>query len=60
MSNMITFFNEVRAELAKVTWPKREDLIGAVIIVCFLSLVFAILIGFMDALVAYAIQWLIR
>lgn len=42
------FLNEVKAEIRKITWPSREDLIGTVIIVCFLTAVFAVLLGAMD------------
>ncbi|MBU1007539.1 preprotein translocase subunit SecE [Candidatus Dependentiae bacterium] len=60
MSKIIAFFQEVRTELEKVTWPKRDDLVGAVVIVCILSLVFAAILGFMDSAITVAIHWLIR
>jgi len=60
MSKIIAFLQEVRTELAKVTWPKRDDLVGSVVIVCFLALVFAFLIGLMDAGIHFVIRWLIR
>ena len=60
MSKIIGFFQEVRAELVKITWPKREDLVGSVIIVCVLALVFAVVIGLMDAGIHTVIRWLIR
>ena len=60
MSKMVSFIREVRAELGKVTWPKRDDLVGAVIIVCLLSIAFAIVIGLMDMGVSRLVQWMIR
>lgn len=60
MSKIVTFFREVRAELEKVTWPKRDDLVGAVIIVCVLAVIFALIIGFMDAGIRVALKWLLR
>jgi preprotein translocase subunit SecE len=60
MSKMVSFLREVRAELGKVTWPKRDDLVGAVIIVCLLSIAFAIVIGLMDVVVSKFVQWMIR
>lgn len=48
MIKILTFLNEVKAEIRKVTWPSREDLIGTVIVVCFLTIVFAALLGAMD------------
>ncbi len=60
MSKIFGFFREVKMELVKVTWPKREDLVGSVIIVCFLALIFAVIIGFMDSAVSTFIRWFIR
>lgn len=60
MSKIVTFVREVKAELEKVTWPKKDDLIGSVIIVCFLALVFAAIIGAMDTVISMFIRWVIR
>lgn len=60
MNKIFTFFREVKAELEKVTWPKKEDLVGSVIIVCVLALIFALIIGLMDAGISSAIKWLMR
>lgn len=60
MSKIFSFFREVKSELEKVTWPKKEDLIGSVMIVCFLAVVFAVIIGFMDSVVHAFIKWMIR
>lgn len=60
MNKIVSFFREVKAELEKVTWPKKDDLVGAVVIVCFLAVAFAVVIGAMDAVVSKFIQWVIR
>jgi len=49
MNKVLTFINEVRGELKKVSWPGREDVVGTAIIVCFLVLIFAAVLGSMDA-----------
>lgn len=49
MIKILDFLNEVKAEIYKITWPGREELIGAIIIVCILTLVFAVILGGMDA-----------
>ena len=49
MIKILDFFNEVKAEIYKITWPGREELIGTIIIVCILTLVFAVILGGMDA-----------
>jgi preprotein translocase subunit SecE len=48
MNKIIGFLHEVKIELSKIVWPKRDDLIGASIIVCLIAIVFAIILGFMD------------
>ncbi len=50
MSKIMSFVNEVKSELKRVTWPTREELIGSTIIVCILVVVFAVILGSMDAL----------
>ena len=49
MSKIVTFLQEVRAELRKIVWPRRDDLVGSTVIVCLLALVFAVILGFMDS-----------
>ncbi len=59
MSKIVAFFNEVKNELKKVSWPNREDLIGSAIVVCILVFVFAIILGGMDAIFSLVIKRLI-
>lgn len=56
---VINFVNEVRAELKKISWPGRDELVGSTIIVCILVVVFAIILGTMDGVFNYAIKFLI-
>jgi preprotein translocase subunit SecE len=60
MTKVLSFLREVKTELGKVTWPKKDDLIGSVIIVCLLSLCFAVVLGIMDSVFSVAVRWLIR
>jgi preprotein translocase subunit SecE len=60
MNNILTFFSEVKAELKKVTWPSRDELIGSVIIVCILVAVFSVILAGMDSLFGMIIRYLIR
>jgi len=53
------FVNEVFAELKKISWPGRDELIGSTIIVCILVVIFGIILGGMDGLFNYAIKFLI-
>jgi preprotein translocase subunit SecE len=60
MNKAIAFLNEVRAELKKVTWPTQDELIGSAIIVCILVVVFAVILGCMDAVFTAFIKHVTR
>jgi preprotein translocase subunit SecE len=49
MNKIAGFFNEVKSELKRVTWPTQDELIGSTVIVCILVVVFAAILGSMDA-----------
>jgi len=53
-SRITNFFKEVRAELKKVTWPTREQVIKLTIVVVVISLVFGIYIGGLDLVLTQA------
>lgn len=44
----VTFFREVKAELTKVIWPTKEEVIRLTIIVMAVSIVIGIYIGGLD------------
>ncbi|MFO0702704.1 MAG: preprotein translocase subunit SecE [Candidatus Andersenbacteria bacterium] len=46
--NPFRYLREVREELGKVTWPKRQEVIQGTIRVILVSLVFAIVLGVVD------------
>jgi len=48
MNNIVQFLNEVRAELAKVIWPKYDDWFGSTIIMLVLVVIFATYLGLID------------
>ena len=53
------FLTEVKAEIHKITWTSREDIIGTTIIVCLLTLVFAAILGGMDVFFSFFIKKII-
>jgi preprotein translocase subunit SecE len=59
VNKIVDFFKEVRLEIEKISWPKWNDLVGSVVIVCFLSVFFAVVVGLMDFMVSYGITWVI-
>jgi preprotein translocase subunit SecE len=55
MQRIITFLKEVRAELTKVVWPTRSQLIRYTGVVIGISLFFALYLGGVDALLSWII-----
>lgn len=51
---IVKFLKEVRAELAKVTWPTRRELIGSTIVTIVVTLIISVFIGIVDRLLAIA------
>ena len=60
MSKIMGFVSEVKAELKRVTWPTREELIGSTVIVCILVVVFAIILGAMDAIFTNIVGYIVK
>lgn len=50
MKKVITFISEVRAELVKVTWPKRDEVVRLTLVVIAISAIVAIFVGVLDFL----------
>jgi preprotein translocase subunit SecE len=59
MNGVFSFISEVKAELKKVSWPQKNELIGSIIIVCLLSMVFAGILGSMDFLFNSVVKYII-
>lgn len=58
--NIMTFVNEVRVEISKMTWAKRDEFWGSVIVVCILIAFFGLVLGFFDFFFAGLIKELMR
>lgn len=48
MSKMIQFFRESKAELKKVVWPTRDDVVSSVKVVIISTIVIAVILGLLD------------
>ena len=48
MEKITKFLKEVVAELRKVTWPSKDELVGSTIVTIVVSLIVAIFIGIVD------------
>jgi len=50
MKSVVTFFSEVRSELSKVTWPKRNEVVKLTLIVFLVSGAIGVYVGGLDFL----------
>ena len=48
MSKVIQFFRESKAELKKVVWPSRDDVVSSVIVVIISTFIVAVILGLFD------------
>lgn len=56
MEKITKFLKEVNAELRKVTWPTKDELIGSTIVVIVVSLILAVFIGVVDRVLASLVR----
>jgi len=56
MNKIIQFTKDCYAELRKVVWPTREDVSSSVKVVIVSTLVFAVVLGLVDALLLVGIN----
>ena len=54
------FISEVRAEMGKVTWPTRQELMGSTGVVLMTMLILSTFIGIADFFLSHAISLAIR
>jgi preprotein translocase subunit SecE len=54
-----TFLSETRAEMRKVTWPTRDELIGSTKIVIIATFVVTLFIGVVDQILTLIIRRLL-
>ena len=56
MKDVQQFVEDVQTEMKRVTWPDREQLRNATVVVLIFSILIAIVIGLMDTL----FSWFVR
>ncbi|MCK4395795.1 preprotein translocase subunit SecE [candidate division WOR-3 bacterium] len=59
MGQIIQFLREVKIELIKVTWPKRDELLGSTTVVLILSLILSIFIGIADTIISRVVIFIL-
>lgn len=60
MKKFIQFIKDCVAELKKVVWPSREDVISSTKVVLISTVIFALVLGFVDFLFLTGIDFLFR
>ena len=50
MGKMMHFFKECGAELKKVVWPTRSDVVSSVKVVLISTIIIAVILGLLDLL----------
>lgn len=56
---LVKFLKETKAEMRKVTWPTRDELIGSTKIVIIATLVVTLFIGIVDQILTLIIRRLL-
>ncbi len=56
MESIVTYLKDVRAELGKVVWPKREEVIRLTLVVFAISAIVAGYVGGLDYLFTKALE----
>ena len=56
MGKIVQFIKESYAELRKVIWPGREDVISSVKVVIISTVIIAAVLGLMDVLLLLGVQ----
>ncbi len=60
MQKIIQFFKDSYAELGKVVWPSRDDVIASTKVVVASTVVMALVLGFIDFLLVAGIEVIFR
>lgn len=56
MNKILNFFKESYNELRKVIWPSRDDVITSVKVVIISTVIIALILGLIDALLLFGIK----
>ena len=59
-NKLVSFLEETKTELKKVTWPTRNDVAGSTVVVLGTTLALSLFIGFFDYLFTITMRLLIK
>lgn len=57
-NRLTTFLREVKAELKKVTWPKRKEVYGTTVVVIVTLFIFGFYLWAVDVVMGRMLTWL--
>lgn len=57
--NLFSFIDEVKTELKKVTWPKRQEVINYLGLVLAITVFFAVFVGTIDYSLTKILEYLV-
>jgi preprotein translocase subunit SecE len=57
-NRLTTFLREVRAEIKKVTWPKRKEVTGTTLVVIVTCFIFGFFLWAVDVVMGQVLAWL--
>jgi preprotein translocase subunit SecE len=60
MKKIVQFFKDSYAELSKVVWPSREDVVSSTKVVVISTVVMALVLGLIDFLLVAGIEVVFR
>jgi len=60
MSTPVQFFEETRAELQKVTWPVRQEVVRLTLVVITISVLVGLFIGGLDFVFTKVLQMIVK
>jgi preprotein translocase subunit SecE len=56
MGKIVQFFKESYAELRKVVWPSKDDVVGSVAVVIVSTVIIAAILGLVDMLLLMGVR----
>ncbi|HUV29909.1 MAG TPA: preprotein translocase subunit SecE [Acidobacteriota bacterium] len=60
MHKIQKYLKEIMAELRKMTWPNRDELVGSTIVTMVVSMIIAIFVGIVDRILTLGITSIFR
>mgnify|MGYP003729557479 CR=1 FL=1 len=60
MQKFIQYLKDVRAEMAKVSWPTRDEVVGATTLVAILSIVISLVVKVFDLALSRVLGFLLN